>query len=62
MVLLLLKLLINKIIKHNKIMGRPNRGTGSAGPKNPNNGGNKDQYSLGGTKQTNTSTKKSTRK
>lgn len=43
-------------------MGRPNRGTGSAGPKNPNNGGNKNQYSLGGTKQTNPSTKKSTRK
>ena len=31
-------------------MGRPNRGIGSAGPKNPNNRGNKYQYSLGGTK------------
>lgn len=28
--------------------GRPNRGTGSAGPKNPKGTGNKDQYSLGG--------------
>lgn len=43
-------------------MRRPNRGTGSAGPKNPNNEDNKNQYYLGGTKQTNTSTKKSTRK
>lgn len=43
-------------------MGRPNRGTGSAGPKNPNNGDNKDQYSFGGTKQPKTSTKSSTKK
>ena len=43
-------------------MGRPNRGTGSTGSKNTNNGGNKNQYSLGGTKQTNTSTKKFIRK
>lgn len=26
--------------------GRPNRGAGSAGPKNPGGGGNRDQYSL----------------
>ena len=26
--------------------GRPNRGTGSAGPKNPGGTGGKDQYSL----------------
>lgn len=26
--------------------GRPNRGAGSAGPKNPIGGGNRDQYSL----------------
>lgn len=32
--------------------GRPNRGTGSAGPKRPNNGGNKKQYSIGGIKST----------
>lgn len=43
-------------------MGRPNRGTGSAGPKTSNNGGNKDQYSLGGTKRPKTSTKSSTKK
>lgn len=43
-------------------MGRPNRGTGSAGPKKQNNGDNKNQYSLGGTKQTKTSTKSSTKK
>lgn len=36
-------------------MGRPNRGTGSAGPKRPNNGGNKEQYSAGGSKPTKTS-------
>ena len=36
--------------------GRPNRGTGSAGPKNPEGTGNKGQYSLGGK----TSSKKST--
>lgn len=29
-------------------MGRPNRGTGSTGPKRPNNGGNKRQYENGG--------------
>ena len=33
-------------------MGRPNRGTGSAGPKRPGNGGGKDQYSVGGSKKT----------
>lgn len=39
-------------------MGRPNRGTGSAGPKRPNNGGNKEQYVAGGRKSTNISSKK----
>ncbi len=39
-------------------MGRPNRGTGSAGPKRPNNGGNKEQYSVGGRKPTKPSSKK----
>lgn len=41
--------------------GRPNRGTGSAGPKRPTGTGNKDQYSLGGKSSTKTSstTKKS---
>lgn len=29
--------------------GRPNRGTGTAGPKNPGGTGGKDQYSLRGT-------------
>lgn len=29
-------------------MPRPNRGTGSAGPKRPNNGGGKQQYGCGG--------------
>lgn len=33
-------------------MGRPNRGTGSAGPKRPGNDGGKDQYSAGGSKKT----------
>lgn len=31
-------------------MGRPNRGTGSSGPKRPSGGGNKDQYGCGGKK------------
>lgn len=31
-------------------MGRPNRGTGSAGPKRPTGTGNKEQYSAGGKK------------
>lgn len=39
-------------------MGRPNRGTGSVGPKRPNNGGNKEQYIAGGRKSTSTSFKK----
>ena len=33
-------------------MGRPNRGNGTAGPKRPggtNNGGGREQYSIGGT-------------
>lgn len=33
-------------------MGRPNRGNGTAGPKRPggtNNGGGREQYSVGGT-------------
>jgi len=29
-------------------MGRPNRGTGSAGPKRPTGSGNKSQYGCGG--------------
>ena len=33
---------------NNEDSGRPNRGTGTAGPKRPGNGGNKDQYSLRG--------------
>lgn len=33
-------------------MGRPNCGTGSAGPKRPGNDGGKDQYSVGGSKKT----------
>lgn len=33
-------------------MGRPNRGTGSAGPKRPGGTGGKDQYSAGGSKKT----------
>lgn len=31
-------------------MGRPNRGTGSAGPKRPNGNGGKTQYGAGGKK------------
>lgn len=38
-------------------MGRPNRGSGSAGIKKPGNSGGKDQYMNGGT-----STTKSTKK
>ena len=42
---------------------RPNRGTGSAGPKKPGNTGGKDQYSLGGSKTTTkTSTTKTSKK
>lgn len=33
-------------------MGRPNRGTGSAGPKRPGGDGGKDQYSVDGSKKT----------
>lgn len=32
-------------------MGRPNRGTDSAGPKRLDNDGSKDQYSVGGSKK-----------
>lgn len=33
-------------------MPRPNRGTGSAGPKRPNGSGGKEQYGCGGKKST----------
>lgn len=42
--------------------GRPNRGIGTAGPKRPTGGGNRDQYSGGGkstsTRSTTTKTSK----
>lgn len=44
-------------------MPRPNRGTGSAGPKRPGGYGNREQYSGGGKTITNTkSTTKSSKK
>ena len=46
-------------------MGRPNRGTGSAGikkPGNSDNGGGKDQYSLGGSSSSSSKGSKSTKK
>jgi hypothetical protein len=46
-------------------MGRPNRGTGSAGIKKPgngNNGGGKEQYILGGNKSSSLKNDNSNRK
>lgn len=42
-------------------MGRPNRGTGSAGFKKSGNGGGKDQYSLGGSTTTTTKPSKTSK-
>ena len=42
--------------------GRPNRGSGSVGSKNPEGGGNKDQYSLEGRTTSTKTTKNKTSK
>lgn len=43
-------------------MPRPNRGTGSAGPKRPGGYGNREQYSGGGKATTSTKYTKSSKK